>query len=178
MKTTYHWLVFTASNLLLLALTAMVNDRLAGWSVALLLAGPCMVWPALLLPPGELLACVALSGLAADAQLSTPFGFLMSLFAAGAIITLIARQRLGPMRRTRQIGLAWLLNALYFGAFTAWALAQNHGGGANFWEHLAADFCLSQILVIPAALWLFDFQNCVLTLAGLTAGPRRAADAS
>ncbi|HVU37110.1 MAG TPA: hypothetical protein VHC95_02140 [Opitutales bacterium] len=178
MKTTYYWLVFTGSNILLLALTAMVNDGLAGWNIALLLAGPCMVWPALRLPPGELLACVALSGLTADAQLPTPPGFLMSLFAAGAMIAIVARQRLGPMRRTQQIGLAWLLNGLYFAAFTGWALARNHGGGANFWEHLAVDFCLSQLLVIPAALWLFDFQNCVLALAGLTAGPHRAADAS
>jgi len=33
------------------------------------------VWPALRLPPGQLLGCLVISGLAADAQLPTPPGF-------------------------------------------------------------------------------------------------------
>jgi len=177
MRTSYHWLVFAASNILLLALVAMVNDGLAGWSVSLFIAGPCVILPALRLPTGQLLACLALSGLAADAQLPTPPGFLMSLFVVGAFFVLSVRPWLGRVRRTPQIGLAWLLNALYFAAFTGWALARNQAGGAAFWEHAAVDFCLSQFIIFPVALWFFDFQNSVLSLAGLTVEPRRGADA-
>ncbi len=178
MKSSYQWLIFAAANILLFALTAMVNDRLASWSVTVFIVGPCVVWPALRLPPLELAGCVALTGLAADAQLPTPPGFLMCLLAAGAVLILLLRPWLGQARGTQQIGLAWLLNALYFAAFTAWALARNQAGGTAFWEHLAVDFCLSQILVLPVALWLFDFQNFALSLAGLTAPPRRVGDAS
>lgn len=178
MKPSYHWLVFAASNILLLALTAMVNDGLASWSLTIFLIGPCIVWPALQLPPAELLGCVVVSGLAADAQLPTPPGFMLSLFTLGAALIILVRPWLGPARRTQQIGLAWLGNALYFACFTIWALARNQAGGAAFWEHIVVDFCLSQILVLPVALWFFDFQNCVLSLAGLTARPRRVGDAS
>jgi hypothetical protein len=177
MKPSYHWLVFAAANVLLLALVAMVNDGLAGWSLTLFIAGPCVVWPALRLPPAELLGCLIITGLAADAQLPTPPGFVLSLFTVGAGLILFIRPWLGQIRRVQQIGLAWLLNALYFAGFTAWALARNQAGGAAFWEHVAVDFCLSQILVLPLALWHFDFQNCVLSLAKLTARPRRAGDA-
>lgn len=178
MKTSYHWLVFFAANLLLLALAAMVNDGLARWSIAVFLAGPCVVCPALRLPPREMVGCLVLTSLAADATLPTPPGFLMCLFGAGAVLIHILRPWLGPTRPIQQIGLAWLLNALYFAAFTAWALLRNQAGGAAFWEHIAADFCLSQILVLPVALWFFDFQNSALSLAGLTAPPRRVGDAS
>jgi hypothetical protein len=174
MRTSYHWLVYAACNIVLLALAAMVNDGLAGWSVALFLAGPCVVLPAMRLPPGALLGCAALSGLAADAQLPTPPGFLMSLFIGGAMLILLVRPWLGVERRLKQIGLAWLLNALYFAFFTLWALARNHAGGAAFWEHAAVDFGLSQLIVLPVALWFFDFQNSIVALVGLTAAPHRA----
>jgi len=173
MRTSSHWAIFTAANILLLALTAMVNDGLAGWSLSLFIAGPCVVWPALRLPPPALLGCLALSGLAADAQLPTPPGFLMILFLAGALLIQLALPWLGSMQRARQIGLAWLVNALYFAVFTSWAVVRNQAHGVAFWEHAAVDFFLSQLIVLPVTLWFFDFQNSLLALAGLTAAGRR-----
>jgi hypothetical protein len=177
MKLDRYGYVFVAANILLLALAAMVNDGLAGWSVSLFLLGPCVVWPALRLSPGWLLFCVAVSGLAGDAVLPTPPGFLMSLFVAGAMFILALRPRLGRISRARQIGLAWLLNAAYFMAFTAWAATHNLTLGAAFFERAAVDFCLSQIIVLPVALWFFDFQESALALAGLTAASPRNEEA-
>lgn len=75
MKLDRYWYVLAAANVLLLALAAMVNDGLAGWSVSVFFLGPCVVWPALRLSPGWLLLCLALSGLAGDAALPTPRAF-------------------------------------------------------------------------------------------------------
>jgi len=101
----------------------------------------------------------------------------MSLFVLGALLIQIVQPCWGGCAARRKIGLAWLLNALYFAAFTAWALARNEAGGAAFWEHVAVDFCLSQFIILPVSLWFFDFQKFVLARAGLTAEPRRAGDA-
>ncbi len=169
-----YWPVFALANLLLLALAAMVNDGLASYSVSVFFLGPCVVWPALRLSPGWLLLCLAVSGLAGDAVLPTPPGFLMSLFVAGAIFILALRPQLGRVPRVRQIGLAWLLNAAYFAAFTAWAAAHNSVLHAAFFERAAVDFCLSQITVLPVSLWFFDFQVSALALAGLTAASPRS----
>ncbi len=169
-----YWYVLAAANILLLALAAMVNDGLAGWSVSVFFLGPCVVWPALRLSPGWLLLCLAVSGLAGDAALPTPPGFLMSLFVAGAMFILAVRPRLGRVRRTQQIGLAWLINAAYFLAFTGWAAMHNPLLGAAFFERLTVDFILSQIVVFPVALWFFDFQVSALAFAGSTATSPRA----
>lgn len=98
----------------------------------------------------------------------------MSLFVAGAMFILAVRPRLGRVRRTQQIGLAWLLNAVYFLAFTGWAAARQPTLGAAFFERVTVDFCLSQIVVFPVALWFFDFQVSVLAFAGWTAASPRA----
>jgi hypothetical protein len=177
MKLNRYWLVFTGANILLLALTAMVNDGLAGWGVSLFLAGPCIVWPALRLGPGYLLLGLALAGLAGDASLPTPPGFLMTLFIGGAGLILANRPRLGRLRRSQQIGLAWLGNGLFFAVFTAWAILHNGSPNAAFFERAAVDLGLSQIIVLPVTLWFFDFQESVLVLAGLTATPPRAEEA-
>jgi hypothetical protein len=177
MKLDRYWYLFAAANILLLALAAMVNDGLAGWSVSVFLAGPCVVWPALRLSPGRLLLCLGVSGLAADAALPTPPGFLMCLFVAGAIFVLTMRLGLSRVHRGRQIGLAWLLNAVYFLAFTAWAARHNLVLGSAFFERATVDFCLSQIVVIPVSIWFFDFQESALALAGLTTATPRAEEA-
>jgi len=168
------WYVFAACNILLLALTAMVNDWLGGWGLSLFLAGPCVVWPALRLGPGWLIPCLMLSGLAGDAALPTPPGFLMCLFVAGALGVQALFPQAARWQRSQQISLAWVLNGLYFFAFTIWAMAENHAGGRVFFERVAADFCLSQIIVLLVASWHFDFQASVLGLVGSTAGPHRA----
>jgi len=177
MKHDRYWYVFAAANLGLLALAALVNDGLAGWSVSLFFLGPCVVWPALRLSPGWLLLCLGVSGLAGDAALPTPPGFLMSLFVGGAIFILAVRPRLGRVRRAQQIGLAWLLNAAYFAAFTGWAATHQSAMGAAFFERAAVDFGLSQLVVLPVALWFFDFQESALAFAGLTAATPRAEEA-
>jgi len=177
MKLDRYWLVLVAANLVLLALGAMVNDGLAGWSVSVFFIGPCVVWPALRLSPGWLLLCLGISGLAGDAALPTPPGFLLSLFLLGAIFILAIRTRLGRIRRTQQIGLAWLLNAAYFAAFTGWAVSRHPVFGPAFFERVAVDFGLSQIVVLPVALWFFDFQESALAFAGLTAATPRAEEA-
>jgi len=177
MKINRYWLVLAAANVLLLALTAMVNDGLAGWSISIFLAGPCIVWPTLRLGPGYLLLCLACSGWAGDAPLPTPPGFLMSLFMGGACLILANRERLGRLRRSQQIGLAWLLNGLLFAAFTTWAILHNGTTTSAFFERAAVDFGLSQIIVLPVTSWFFDFQESVLGLAGLTATPPRTEDA-
>lgn len=174
MKINRYWLVLAAANILLLALTAMVNDGLAGWSLSIFLAGPCVVWPALRLGPGYLLLCLACSGLAGDAPLPTPPGFLMTLFIAGAGLILAYRPQLGGLRRSQQIGLAWLCNGLFFAVFTLWAMLHNGSVHRAFFERTCVDFCLSQIIVLPVTSWFFDFQESVLVLAGLTATPPRA----
>ncbi len=168
-----YWLVLAVANILLLALTAMVNDGLAGWSVSLFLAGPCLVWPALRLGPGYLFLCLALSGLAGDAPLPTPPGFLMTLFIGGAYLIQANRARLGRLRRSQQIGLAWVCNGLLFAAFTIWARVQHGPIHWAYFERIIVDFSLSQIIVLPVTLWFFDFQESVLGLAGLTAMPPR-----
>jgi hypothetical protein len=172
-----YWYVYAVSNILLLALCAMVNDGVAGWSVSLFLAGPCLVAPALRLTPGWLLLCLAVTGLAVDAWLPTPPGFLASLLVAGAGMLFLARRWLGRVRRPGQIALAWLANGVYFAAFTLWAATSNHAAGAIFIERAAVDFGLSQIAVIPVSLWLFDLQDSALAFAGLTAPPPRDAEA-
>jgi len=172
------WILIAACNILLLALTAMVNDVLAGWSVSVFLAGPCIIVPALYLEPKRLLACLAISGLAADTMLPTPPGFLASLLIAGAALIVFTRARLGAVRMARQAGFAWLANAAFFAALTVWAMKQNHAGGTIFIERTAVDFCLSQAAVIPISLWFFDFQESVLAFAGLTARRPRSAEAS
>lgn len=171
MKMIRHWLVLTACNLALLALTAMVNDGLAGWSVAIALSGLCVVGPALRLGLPGMLGCLAVTGLAADAGRPTPPGFLMSLMVAGAILVHLVRPLLGRIRRPQQVGMAWVLNAGFLIAFTLWALARNHAGGPAFWARVVVDFCLSQLILIPVSLWFFDFQESVLVFAGLTAVP-------
>ncbi len=177
MKLNRYWLVLATSNILLLALTAMVNDGLAGWSVSIFLAGPCIVWPTLRLGPGYLLLCLICSGLAGDAPLPTPPGFLMTLFMGGACLILANRARLGRLRRTQQIGLAWLMNGLFFTVFTVWAILHHGAATRAFFERAAVDFGLSQIIVLPVTLWFFAFQESVLGLAGLTAMPPRTDDA-
>jgi hypothetical protein len=177
MKLNRYWIVLAAANILLLALTAMVNDGLAGWSVSLFLAGPCIVWPALRLGPGYLFMCLAIAGLAGDAPLPTPPGFLMTLFIGGACLIQANRPRLGRLRRSQQIGLAWICNGLLFAVFTGWALLHNGSHHAAFFERAAVDFGLSQIIVLPVTSWFFDFQESVLRLAGLTATPLRAEEA-
>ena len=172
------WMVYAAANILLFALADMINDGVAGWSVSVFLAGPCVVWPALRLGTFELMLCLAVGGLAADAALPTPPGFMMSLQIAGAIFILALRPWLGRIQRRHQLGLAWLLNAAFFAAFTIWALARNHAGGAAFWERALVDFCLSQIIVLPITLWFFDFQESALALAGWTAAAAPAGEAS
>ncbi len=171
MKALRQWLVLSACNVGLLALTAMVNDGIAGWSVNFFLAGLVVVGPALQLRPATLVFCLLVSGLAADAGSPTPPGFLMSLLTAGAIFIFLLRPRLGRIRRIHQIGLAWLLNGAYFAAFTLWALARNHAGGAAFGERVLVDFCLSQIVLLPVSIWFFDLQESALALAGLTPAP-------
>jgi len=98
----------------------------------------------------------------------------MSLFVLGALLIQIVQPWLGRVRGTPQIGLAWLLNALYFAAFTAWALARNEAGGAAFWEHVAVDFCLSQFIILPVSLW-FSISKNSSSRARLDSGaaPRR-----
>jgi hypothetical protein len=160
-----RWLVLAACNVLLLALVAMVNDGVAGWNVSLFLAGPCVVWAALRLPPLGLVACLAVSGLAGEAAWPTPAGFLPTLFVLGAAFVVVIRPWLGRASRPYQIALAWVLNAAYFGVLTVWA--STRGGGPFFWERVAADFCLSQLFILPVGLWFFAFQETALRIAGL-----------
>jgi hypothetical protein len=165
MNTDWRWLPLAACNILLLALAAMVNDGLAPWNVSVLLAGPCMIWAALRLRPLALLGCIVASGLAGEASWPTPPGFLVSLFALGAAIVVGSRPWLGRASRPYQVALSWLLNAIYFAALTAWAATND--ASPVFWERAAVDFCLSQIIVLPVALWFFSLQETVLRLAGL-----------
>jgi hypothetical protein len=175
MRFARDWFLLAACNVVLLAVTAMVNDGLAAWNVSLFLAGLCMVRPVMKLPPASLLLCAVLSGLAGDAQLPTPPGFLMTLFVLGAGFIIVARPWLGQMGRTPQIALACLLNAGYFLAFTWWAAARGGATGAAFWERAALDFCVSQLILLPVGIWFFEFQECVLALAGsAAAGPAAA----
>jgi hypothetical protein len=172
-----YWYVYAVSNILLLALGAMVNDGLASWSISIFLAGPCIIAPALRLTPGWLLLSLAVTGLAVDAWLPTPPGFLMSLLIGGALMVLFMRRWLGRVRRVGQVALAWLANGFCFAAFTLWAATSNHATGVNFIERAAVDLGLSQIVVIPISLWLFDLQDSALAFAGLTAPPPRDAEA-
>jgi hypothetical protein len=165
MNVDHRWIGLTACNVLLLMLSAVINDGLASWSLSVFLAGPCVVWAAMRLRPLGLVACVALSGLAGEAAWPTPPGFLVTLFVLGAAFTVFIRPWLGRASRPSQIALAWLLNGAYFGALTVWA--STRGGGAVFWERIAADFCLSQLLILPVGLWFFAFQESVLQIAGL-----------
>jgi len=165
MNSDWRWLPLAACNILLLALTSMVNDGLAPWSVSLLLAGPCVVWAALRLRPAGLLLCLVASGLAGEAAWPVPPGFLVTLFALGAALVVAARPWLGRAGRSSQIALAWLLNAFYFAVLTIWAAAP--GASAIFWERAVADFCLSQVIVLPVSLWFFGFQESVLRLVKL-----------
>jgi hypothetical protein len=163
----WRWLPLAATNFVLLFLTAMVNDGLAPWNVALFLAGPCVVWPALRLEMGPLVLCVFCSGLMGDALLPTPYGFLTTLFALGAGIIAAARPSLGRAGRSHQLVLAWALNAIYYLAFTLWTIIRGTSLSAAFIERLAVDFGLSQLLLLPVGLWFFDFQESVLRLAHL-----------
>jgi hypothetical protein len=165
MNTDRRWLPLAACNVLLLALAAMVNDGLAPWNISLLLAGPCMVWASLRLGPAGLVGCAFVSGLAGESTWPTPPGFLVTLFALGAFVVVGSRPWLGRASRPYQVALAWLLNALYFATLTVWAAT--HGADTAFWERAAVDFCLSQIIVLPVALWFFSFQESILRLAGL-----------
>jgi hypothetical protein len=169
MKFARDWFLLAACNVVLLAVTAMVNDGLAGWSVSLFLAGLCMIRPVMKLQPAGLLLCVVFSGLAGDAQSPTPPGFLMTLFALGAALIILVRPWLGQMGRTQQIALACILNAGYFLAFTLWEATRGGAAGPVFWERAAVDFCLSQFILLLVGIWFFEFQECVLALAGSAA---------
>jgi hypothetical protein len=159
-----RWLPLSACNILLLALAAMVNDGLAPWNISVFLAGPCMVWAGLRLGSGGLIICILISGLAGEAAWPAPPGFLVTLFALGSAAVITTRPWIGRTGRSFQVILAWLLNAAYFAAFTAWAAL--HGATAAFWERAAVDLCLSQLFVLPVALWFFAFQESVLRFAG------------
>ncbi len=163
----WRWLPLAATNFILLFLTAMVNDGLAPWNLSLFLAGPCVVWAALRLETGPLVLCVLLSGLAGDALLPSPNGFLMTLFALSAGVIAMVRPTLGRAGRSHQLVLAWALNAVYYLAFTLWAATQGTPFSTAFIERLAVDFGLSQLLLLPVGLWFFDFQESVLRLAHL-----------
>lgn len=145
----------------------MVNDGLAPWNISLFLAGPCVVWPALRLRTTPLLLCVVLSGLAGDALLPTPFGFLTTLFALGAGTVAVVRPALGRAGRPQQLLLAWLLNAIYYAIFTLWTAAHGVEYSVSFLERLAVDFGLSQFILLPVGLWFFDLQESMLRLVRL-----------
>jgi hypothetical protein len=174
MRLDREWFVLAIANALLLGLVAMVNDGLASLSLSVMLSGLCVVLPAMKLGPFGLLACLVFSGLAGDAQLPTPAGFLTTLFVAGAGFVIIVRPWMGQSGRMQQLTLAWALNGAYFIAFTWWAEARGSAGLA-FFERAAVDFCLSQILLLPVGLWFFDFQDCVLRLAGADSGAQPVA---
>ena len=101
----------------------------------------------------------------------------MTVFIAGACLILAYRPEMGRLRRSQQIGLAWLCNGLFFAVFTGWAILHNGSLSAAFFERAAVDFGLSQLIVLPVSLWFFDFQESVLVLAGLTATPQRTEEA-
>jgi rod shape-determining protein MreD len=154
---------------LLWAVTAQVNDALAGWNVYLFAGGLFVTYAALMLPLHAGFAAIFLGGLVCDATTPVAFGTHALLFATAFAIVFQVRDRVPRKDTVARVVVALLANLAIF-----LVLSFDQTGrapvSAALWTRLLADLLSSQLFVLLVAPWFFALQTRALDLAQAARG--------
>ena len=136
----------------------LVNSSLSSLPIYLILVGPVVVYPALLLPLGSLYAVLIASGLLVDAAVPAPFGLFTLVFILSGTAIFQTRERLSSEHNQHPILFAQLTNALCI-LLLALFMARSRATEVSYWVESFLYLFASQVVLLFVAPWFYSLQR-------------------
>lgn len=152
-----------ASNVILLHLMLSINSALSTWSVYMLLLGPMIVFPALLLRCQSYFICVLCTGLWVDAALPTIYGFFTILFLFAGALIFQFRIRFHAEQNYHPLLLAHLANFLFIFIVSVYS-SYAHLLSFGYWLQFMIITTVSHFVLCIVAPWFFNFERMIFAL--------------
>ena len=159
-------LLFWAASLFLFLLTMLVNSRLAGLSLYLILIGPMLIMPALKLQSPALILYCLITGLSIDALL--PQNYWLFIFGL-PFIGLIIRSIRGYFRTEASYRLVLLAHIANLACILLLSIYQgvHHGQIVASLPQIVAIITLSHTILFIVAPWFFSFERILFHLLNI-----------